>query len=104
MTLMGSSPDHETVERARAVTRRAVRRLDFLEWIIFIVGAALSVGGGLVLAWMVTGFTGWDFRWTWIGASLMLFVGAGGAAVLKIRKDAREDARRLAAIRGDDDG
>lgn len=104
MTPRGSSHDPETVERARAVTRRAVRRLDILEWVIFVMGAGLSVGGGLVLAWIVIGFTGWDFRWTWIGASLMLFVGAGGAAVLKIRKDAREDARRLAAIRGDDDG
>lgn len=104
MTPMGSTPDPETVERARAVTRRAVRRLDILEWVIFIMGAALSVGGGLVMAWIVTGFTGWDFRWTWIGASLMIFVGAGGAAVLKIRKDAREDAVRLAALRGDDDG
>ncbi len=101
---MASAPDQESVERARASTRRAVRRLDVLEWVIFIMGAGLSVGGGLVLAWMVTGMTGWDFRWTWIGASLMLFVGAGGAAVLKIRKDAAEDARRLAAIRGDSDG
>lgn len=101
---MGASPDQEAVERARAVTRRAVRRLDVLEWVIFVVGAALSVGGGLVIAWIVIGLTGWDFRSTWIGASLMLFVGAGGAAVLKIRKDARDDARRLAALRGDDDG
>jgi uncharacterized membrane protein len=94
----------EAAEQARVVTQRANRRLDKLEWVLFGVGAVLAMLGGGVLAWIITGLVGWDFRSTWIGASLVLFIVAGTVAIVRIRMDAREDAGRLAAIRERDHG
>jgi len=96
--------DREAAEAALVVTQRAIRRLDMLEWVLFAVGAGLAMLGGAVLAWIATGLVGWDFRSTWIGASLVLFIVAGTVAVVRIRKDARDDDERLAAIRERDHG
>ena len=66
--------------------------------------AGLSVVAGMVVAWSLSGITPWDFRSTWIGASLFLCVLLGSWMVAKIRKDARVDAEPIAAKRNDDDG
>jgi uncharacterized membrane protein len=90
------------------VTQRAIRRLEMLEWVFLLVGAALATLGGAVLAWILVGTVGWPFRSTWIGASLLLFIVAGTVAIVKIREDARADsARAVETAReetGTDDG
>lgn len=96
--------EREAARQARAVTRRAIRRLDFLEWLIFGFGAVLAALGGALVAWLLSGMAGWDFRRTWIGASLLLFVVPGTIAMLKIRKEARADALRNAERREESHG
>jgi hypothetical protein len=96
--------DREAAERAHVVTRRAIQRLDLLELFIISAGVGLSMAGGVVVAWALNGITPWDFRSTWIGASLFLFVLSGSLAIAKIRKDARADAELIAAKRNEDDG
>jgi uncharacterized membrane protein len=81
--------DREAADAALVVTQRAIRRLDMLEWLLLLVGAALATLGGAVLAWILAGMAGWPFRSTWIGASLLLFIVAGTVAIVKIREDAR---------------
>lgn len=84
------------------VTRRAIRRLDILEWVMVLAGVGVATGGGWVLAWILNGAGGWDHRTTWIAASLLLFVVGGGATIIQIRKDARAVARRIEQTRNDD--
>jgi len=84
---------------ARVVARRAIRRLDMLEWVIFLGGALLATVAGGLVAWLMVGIAGWDFRTTWMGASVLLFVVPGLAAIIKIKRDERNDALRAEARR-----
>lgn len=86
--------EREEAARARIVARRAIRRLDILEWVIFVVGALLALVVGAGVAWLVSGVTGWGFRATWIGASLALFVVPGTIAIIRIKREERRDALR----------
>ncbi len=79
-------------EQARAVAevaRRAIRRLDILEWLIYAGAAGLAILGGAGVAWLLSQAGGADFRATWIVGSLVIFVVAGLIAVVKNRKDER---------------
>ena len=89
-----SKADREAAELAHQVAQRAIRRLDVLEWVMFIMAAGLAAGGGAVVAWILSTMGDWDFRSTWIGASLLLFVVPGAIAIIKIRRDERADALR----------
>jgi len=75
-----------------------------LEWVIFAVGAGLAAGGGAVIAWMLSRLAGWDFRSTWIGASLLLFVVPGVLSIRQIRRDERTDTRGTQELQGREDG
>ena len=101
---MSRQPDREEAERVQAVARRAVRRLDILEWVIFAVGGVLAALGGAFIAWMCAALAGWDFRSTWIGASLLLFVVAGATAIVQIKRDERTTTTQTEAKRKRDDG
>ena len=96
--------DREAAEKAQVVTQRAIRRLDMLEWVIFGVGALLAMGGGAIFAAILTAAAGWDFRSTWIGASLLLFVVPGVVALAKIRKDERSGPGTGKGAEGTGDG
>ena len=96
--------EKEAAEKAQVVTQRAIKRLDLLEWAIFGIGAILAMGGGAVVALILAAVAEWDFRSTWIGASLLLFVVPGIAAITKIRRDERADAPRAQAAKGQNDG
>lgn len=91
-----SAADREAARVAQVVTRRAIKRLDILEWVILFAGVGLAMLGGAVVAWIFAGMAGWDFRTTWIGASIVLFVVPGAVAVIKIRREERRDALRQA--------
>lgn len=94
-----SRADREAAALARIVAQRAIRRLDMLEWVIFLAGAGLATLGGALAAWLLAGIVGWDFRSTWIGASIVLFVVPGTIAVVKIKREERGDALRMARTR-----
>ncbi len=97
-----SRAEREAAERARRVTERAIRRLDMLEWAIFIAAALLALAGGALLAWLVAEPSGWGFRPTWVVASLFLLVVSGAIALIRMRNDA--DARRTGISNDEDDG
>jgi uncharacterized membrane protein len=99
-----NSADREAAQQAQIVARRAIRRLDMLEWVIFAVGAGLAAGGGALIAWMLSELAGWDFRSTWIGASLLLFVVPGAMSIAQIRRDERDDASGTGGQQESDDG
>jgi len=86
------------------VIRRAIRRLDLLEWVIFLVGAVLAGLGGALIAWVLAPMVSWGFRPIWIGVSFLLFVLPGTAAIIRIRRDARTYADRAEGKRMRDDG
>ena len=101
---MTSPADREAAERARVVAQRAIHRLTLLESVIFGVGGLLAIGGGAVVAWVLEGMGGLPFRQTWMISSFLLFVIAGGWAIIKIRNDERADALRARAKPEQDDG
>lgn len=98
-----SRAEREAAQMAQVVTRRAIKRLDILEWVILIAGVGLALLGGAVVAWMFAGIAGVDFRTTWIVASIVLFVVPGSIAVIKIKREERRDALRQAATRNDEE-
>lgn len=98
----GSGADREAARQAHQVTQRAIRRLDILEWVMVLAGVGVAILGGWVIAWIMAGAGDLDFRTTWIGASLLLFVVAGVTTIIQIRRDARAVARRIARNRKND--
>lgn len=99
-----SEAERQAAAQAKEVTQRAIRRLDLLEWAIFGIGALLAMGGGAVVAGLLAVAGGWDFRSTWIGASLLLFVVPGVAALVKIRRDERSGPGVGPNVQRRDDG
>lgn len=91
--------EREAADMARIVAQRAIRRLDLLEWAIFLGGAVLATLSGALVAWLAAGIGGWDFWTTWIRASVLLFVVPGVIAIIKIKRDERNDALRAEARR-----
>jgi uncharacterized membrane protein len=91
--------DEETARVTREITSRAIRRLDVLEWLIFVGAAALAILGGGLLALLLAGSLGFGLRPTWLVASLVLFVVPGAIAVLTLRREDRRRARRLDQLR-----
>lgn len=95
--------DEETARVTREITSRAIKRLDVLEWLIFVGAAALAILGGGLLALLLAEPMGFGFRPTWLVASLALFVVPGAIAVLTLRRDERRRARRLEQLRKERD-
>lgn len=83
-----SSADREAAQAARQVTRRAIRRLDILEWVIIAGAMLLATAGGALVAWVIGDSSGFGFRPTWVVVSLFLFVVPGSIALFRLRRDA----------------
>ncbi len=84
-----SRPTRWRREEARVtseVARRAIRRLDVLEWVMLLLAAALAVGGGALVAMLLVGRAGQGFRTVWIATSLLLMV-VPGVVVLARREE-----------------
>ena len=90
--LDGGAAEREAAERAAEVTRRAIRRLDVLEWLGYAVAAIVAILGGAVVAWMVAEPAGWDFRTTWIGSAFVLLVVPGVIVFRNMRQSERGDS------------
>lgn len=84
-----SRSQREAALAARRVTERAIRRLDFLEWVIIIGAMFIATLGGALIAWLIGVPSGFGFRPTWVVASLVLFVVPGSIAVYRLRRDAK---------------
>ncbi|MFO7892989.1 MAG: hypothetical protein R6U63_04580 [Longimicrobiales bacterium] len=63
-----SGPEDFDAER-----RRIVRKLALLTWGARALAVLLAVGGGALLAWILTG-AGFSFMRTWLNVSLLLIL------------------------------
>jgi hypothetical protein len=68
---------HEEAKVASEVARRAIRRLDVLEWVMLMAAGALAVGGGALVSLLLVGRAGQGFRVVWIATSLLLMIVPG---------------------------
>ncbi len=73
---------------------RAVRRLNILEYCILAAAAAMSLGGGALVALLLNELTGAPFRVSWFVSSLLLFSVPG---FFVFRRESRRDPPRGAA-------
>lgn len=96
--------EREAAKAGSEATRRAIRRLDLLEWVIFAAAAGLATAGGLILAMLFVGRSGERFRSTWIAASLLLLIVPGVIALARHRMDERRAAEGAPEERRDEDG
>ena len=69
--------EREAAKATSEVARRAIRRLDVLEWIILATTAVIAIGGGGLVALIVVGRSAASFRATWIATSLLLLIVPG---------------------------
>ncbi len=102
-----SRPSRWEQEAARAtseVVRRAIWRLDVLEWVIIVAAAGLVIGGGALMALLISDPWGLGFRATWVGTSLLLLVVPGAIMLPRIRKDERMGQVGTGGIGEGDDG
>jgi hypothetical protein len=81
--------ERETAEKVGRVARRAIRRLDILEWVAFMAAIAAAVLGGAGVAWLLAAPGSIAFRVTWFATSLLLFVVPGGIVILQMRRAER---------------
>ena len=90
----------EPYRGTRKEVKRAIRRLDILEWVILGAAAIVALLGGWLVAWLVRGL-GIPFRLTWTIASVLLFAvpgvsvlarEAGGFSRLPIVREPTRDA------------
>ncbi len=72
---------------------RAVRRLNILEYFILTAAAAMSLGGGALVALLLDELTGAPFRISWFISSLLLFSVPG---FFVFRRESRRDPSRTA--------
>lgn len=99
-----SRSEREAARVAGEVTRRAIRRLDILEWVTFCAAIAVAVIGGWAVAWLLARPGGEAFALIWTVASLFLFVVPGGIVILKNRRDERRSALEPDTRRTHDNG
>jgi hypothetical protein len=92
-----SAWEKEAARVTSEVARRAIRRLDFLEWVILAAAVALAVGGGALVAWLITGSSG-SFRSLWMVTSTLLLLVPGVIVFARLKRDERREAL------GSDDG
>lgn len=79
----GDRLEKEQAEAARTAMRRALWRLNVLEYLILFLALLLALGGGAVVAWVLSNATPLSFRYTWIPSALLLFVVPGWMAYLR---------------------
>ncbi|HIF22891.1 MAG TPA: hypothetical protein EYQ27_13540 [Gemmatimonadetes bacterium] len=73
------------------VTSRAIRRLDVLEWVILV-------------AWLIAPTIEPGFRPTWAVTSMLLFIVPGLIALIRMRRDKRDDRSNTQSKDEENDG
>jgi len=99
-----SAWEREAAEVAREVTRRAVWRLDILEWVIMVAAAGLAVIGGALLAWLVAAPSGLSFQLVWVTTSMFLFIVPGAFAIARFKNDERTRRRASKGVQEEQNG
>ena len=94
--------EREAAKATSEVARRAIRRLDVLEWIILATTAVIAVGGGGLVALLVVGRSAPGFRGTWIVTSLLLLIVPGAVVLVRHRREERK--REAKASEAEEDG
>jgi uncharacterized membrane protein len=99
-----SRSEREAARAAAEVARRAIRRLDILEWVFLGGAVGMAVVGGGGVAWLVVPGGGRQFRTVWIVSSLLLFLIPGAIVLTRSKRaDAARQLRR-GAYGEEDDG
>jgi uncharacterized membrane protein YhaH (DUF805 family) len=98
----GSSWKKEEARVTSEVARRAIRRLDFLEWVILAAALGLALGGGALVAWVLTGTSSGAFRRTWMIVSALLFIVPGVIVFVRNKRDQRKSSESPKSKKSDD--
>jgi hypothetical protein len=75
--------EEERADLARETMRRALWRLNVLEYLILFLALLLALGGGALVAWILSTIASFPFRLTWGLTSLLLFIVPGGNVYLR---------------------
>lgn len=78
-------PKQDAYAGTREEMDRAIRRLDALEWVILLTAVGFALGGGALVAWILSAGTDISFRVLWIGLSILLLVVPGAFVFLRER-------------------
>jgi len=97
-----SAWEKEAAKVTSEVARRAIRRLDLIEWVILFGAAALSIAGGWLVASILVGREHESHRMVWMIVSVVLLVAPGAAALARFRQDKREEESER--LHTEDDG
>jgi hypothetical protein len=98
----GNAWEKDAARVTSEVARRAIRRLDFLEWVILAVAVGLAIAGGALVAWILAGTASTNFRMIWIVTSAVLFIVPGIVVFVKTRWDQRRKATGSGEARSED--
>jgi len=80
-------------EAARSATRRALWRLDLLEYGLLAFALILALVGGALVAWVLRTVVSLPFRLTWAAVSLLLFIVPGmGVYLRELRRGKKKPA------------
>ena len=96
--------DRAAARAAGEVAKRAIRRLNVLEWVILAVAGGLGVGAAALVAPLIAAGVGIPFRWAWITLSVFLFGVPGAIVLLRARREERAEAERRAIRDESSDG
>jgi hypothetical protein len=96
----GSGSDGDPFKGTREEMEKAIRRLDALEWVILFFATALALGGGAMVAWILSVGTRLPFRLTWAVLSVLLLL---IPAFVVFGREARDRARDQRELRNRDD-
>ncbi len=94
-------------EEARALHRvaaRAARRLEILEWIVYLVAAVLATAAGALVALLLADPLGLPFRATWMVASLLLFVVPAAWSYGRLKREERDRRHEISSTTHESDG
>jgi hypothetical protein len=87
----GGQRDDDPFKGTREEMEKAIRRLDALEWVILFFATGMALGGGALVAWILSVGTALPFRLTWAVLSVLLLV---IPAFVVFGKEARDRARK----------
>jgi hypothetical protein len=97
--------DQGGYEETRRDMERVIRRLNALEYLILLGAAGLALGGGALVAFLLTAGNDWSFRLVWGAAALLLFVLPGALVLGRERiSQARRDEGQQDSMNRSSDG
>jgi hypothetical protein len=96
----GNGPEEDPFKGTREEMDKVIRNLDMLEWVILFLATGLALGGGALVAWILSVGTRLPYRLTWAVLSVLLLV---IPAFVVFGKEARERGRERRDLRSRDD-